>query len=402
VTTVVIFVSGFYLYRFWRIEQFARKCRLDYRFGNWTYLQKDAESWVQFNPRASDGYFYLMEASHHLRRPQDVVRYAELIAPDSTHYRIALIRRMNTEFFDLNQPLTGVQTANSALVSEPRLAEAHRMLIFFYALTDQPEKLMVQVQQAVRQGSEPVEGYVYLMLAAHLYFTNGPSLNEKWLRSSPESELFITAREVQFAETEVRSQKLNLDPLAVREERRQQILELCRQYPQNLRLRRYLLRDYAQQHNVQQVESILAQAPPEAVGDCTFWQYRGWYHKQLQEIGPAQNAYERSLEILPFNWLVWHELAEVLRLSGDVDRAEIYEKRSLFGKELRAELLRLPDARSVTDPQLEAISIYCRECGEPELAERIEQRLIQRNYPGQGPLPDRLRNLLPYRWSPDA
>lgn len=390
-------------YAWWRsshIVSLEEASSIAFHTQAWAELDQRLEELSHWKELAPNMLVWRATAALRLGKREQGVGIAETIPNNADGAGILLTEVMHLQFQELNQTSEAVQTAKRVLDFEPRASEPHRLLIFYYALTDQPDLLLGQIQSAIQTGSEPPEAYVYLVLADHLYFSNGAVLNDTWLKSEPENEILIASRDVQHSENESNREKPNFDPAQYRDERLRLIESLHQRFPQNRAIQRYLLRDHARRLDIQSVERLLSQAPAEAAIDSVFWRFRGWYHLRLGELDTAKTAFEKSLTILPTDWNVWHDLGETHRLSGQVDQADRMERVAVLGKEVRSELLRLPNARAANDAQLELISIYLRSCQMHSTAEALERRLLQRGYPGGGNPPERIARYLPYRWNP--
>lgn len=392
------FVFGYQEYREVRSEDFKSACRALSDDADWDGLQRESTAWTDWDPYESDAWLFRATAMLRLDDDAAALECIDHIPPGDPRVPAALIEIMNAQFSDFNRPLDGVRTARHVLDIEPRAAAPQQLLINFLALTAQRLKLIDQIEQAISLGSEPPEAYVYIMLADHLYFTNGPSLNERWLLSAPDAEELLVAREVQQTELKALSDKRNTDPLAIRKERRLVIENLRKRFPENLALLRYLMRDSSIGGDVDAIERLLSDVPPAGRGDSVFWRFRGWYHQTLNELEQSADAYLEAAKLFPLDWNVWHELSEVRRLQNRVEESQNMKRRSLFGKELRRELLQLPNAREVTDLQLEMIGIYFRDCGYEKLIQPLEARLVQRGHTAGQKLPERIAPHVPFRW----
>lgn len=356
-------------------DQLRIECQQSYQTQDWDQLQNTAEKWVKFNRESADGWLFLADAA---QKKGDFERTIECLKriPQSHPKAIpALLEASHLQFGLMNRPRDGVKTCREILKINPRVGAAHQRLIFWYALTIQRLSMIAQIREAIRQESESPDAYVYLMLSDHLSFTNGYALNSRWLTSDPQSELLIVARAVHMDDSLSRLENKDQEPEQARLAREQLMRDYLKQYPSNPALLRYFLRSSAAAGDVEQVGRLLEQVPDEAADDSVFWRYRGWYHAAFSEFEQSEQAYRRAIELFPLDWHVWHELAGVLRRTGDLKVAEEMEKLALAGKQLRKELLQLPDAQAVPPSLLERIGLYAKSCGDRQVAEAIKARM---------------------------
>lgn len=363
-----------------QLIEYKSRCRTAVDQQNWDELVAISREWSQWDPESADAWLFLGEGLLQTGEPEQALETVGNIPRNDPKVIPALLKKIEVEFDLLNRPLVAEDTCLELLQIEPRVAEAHARLIFFYALTLQRVKLIEQIREAIRRGSEPPEAYVYLLLCDHLYFTNGYQLNAKWLQSSPNSELFQIAAAVQFDEIMQRLENQTEATKRTRSEHRLKLEAYLQQYPRNTTLLRYFLHRYAEESRVEDVARILEMIPPEAGDDSVFWRFRGWYHAAVNDLDRAHDAYRKSLELTATDWRNWQGIAEVLRLRGDLPESERCQKLALTGKNLRQELLQLPTAGDITDDQLQRIAKYADECGDREIAVHLKQRVRQRLY----------------------
>ncbi len=378
-------IGGMKLYKSWeqhRIGEFEQLCRTADQMRDWESLIKTAEEWSQWRPISADPWLFLAEGYLQTGRTEKALHALDQIPRHDPKAIPALTKKAEIEFDLLNRPLASEQTCLELLQLEPRLTVVRSRLIFFYALSLQRVKLIEQIRASIEYGSEPPDAYVYLFLCDHLYFTNGSQLNSKWLRSSPRSEVLLTAAAVQFDEIMQRLENQTEATATTRRESQEKLNRYLEQFPRNSTLLRCFLHRYAEESKVDDVARILAMVPPEAGNDSVFWRFRGWYQAAVDDLEGAEEAYRKSLELTKIDWRTWQGLAEVLRLKGNLQEAERCQKIALTGKRLRQDLLQLPTAQDITDAQLRRISEYADACGDSQLAEHLQRRLQQRGYGG--------------------
>ena len=126
-----------------------------------------------------------------------------------------------------------------------------------------------------------------------------------------------------------------------------------------------------------QVESLVLRFPPAGRKDSRYWRFKGWLHAANDEPSEAEAAYRESLRIYPFSWPVRHELADILRRQRDFSQVAQMQELALLGKQLRRELMEIPDARSVSKSLLTKIRDYASQCGDDFVSDSLTQRLTR-------------------------
>ena len=370
--------KGYEVWETRTVANYKTRCQSALQDEDWETLIGVAKGWQQWQPLAADPWLFLAEGYLQSGDPREATSCLERIPRDSPKAVPALIKKSQIEFDVLNLPLVSEETCLEVLKLEPRAVEIHTRLIFFYALSLQRVKLIDQIQQSIEMGAEPPEAYVSLMLCDHLYFTNGYQVNSRWLKSTPNSELFRVAAAVQFDEILQKLENQTEETLTTRQESQAKLDRYLVDYPGNSILLRYFLQRYAEESNVNEVARILTLVPPDVGNDSVFWRFRGWYQVAVNELDQAEEAYRKSLELMRLDWRTWQGLSEVLRLQGKLEEADRCQRNALTGKQLRQELLQLPTAQDITEEQLQKLSDYSRACGKPELADHLLYRLRQR------------------------
>lgn len=375
-------LKGYETWKLGRTEEFKESCRKSVQQKNWEQLIITSKEWSEWQPEAADPWLFLGEGHLQSGDPEKALEALDQIPTSHPKAIPALVKKSEIEFDLLNQPLRSEKTSLKLLQLEPRVSEIRSRLISFYALTLQRVRLIEQIQESIRLGSEPPEAYVYLLLCDYLYLTNGSQVNSKWAQSAPDAEVFRIAAAIQFDIILQRLANQTDDTLQSRRDSQEKLDRYLEQYPGNPALLRYFLHNYAEESKVEEVARILAMVPPDAGNDSVFWRFRGWYQSAINELDGAEEAYRKSLELMSLDWRTWQGLSEVLRLKGELQEAERCQKIALTGKQLRQELQQLPTARDITDALLDRISEYADACGDTELAAHLQYRLSQRGYRG--------------------
>src|SRR5262245_17758454 len=183
--------------RWWRQQhrrESAARCRAARSAGRWDELRDLARRWSAWDAQNADPWLFLAEVADHAGDRPAVAKYLQRIPDTDAKSLPALVKLMKLQFGPLNEPLEGAAVCERILRREPRVAEAHAQLIRFYALSLQRAKLLEQIRAAIRADREPPEAYVYYFLVDTYRLGSGVPLNERWLESAPEAEVFQVAR----------------------------------------------------------------------------------------------------------------------------------------------------------------------------------------------------------------
>ena len=146
--------------------------------------------------------------------------------------------------------------------------------------------------------------------------------------------------------------------------------ELLDRFPGNLELLAYFLQKATTRGDVDEVTTLLGQAPPEAEADNRFWRFKGWVHDQSDQPAEAEAAYRRALEIDPYDFATQHQLAGALRKGGKLEAAADFARLAAQGQGLRKSILQQPDVRAIPPPLLREMGGYAGECGDRDVADR--------------------------------
>lgn len=385
VLSAVAAISARPLYRSWQQSQAAEFRRTEIRFrseglaahdqGDIEKVLEIAEEWTQWNPNTDDGWLLLADA---LQSQADFSGTVEalLAVPKSSEKAVpAYLEASHLQFGIAGQPLEGVETCRKILAITPQTIEAQRRIIFYYAITLQRTEMLAEIQNAIAAGEVPLEAFVYLMLADHLMFSNGMELTARWSAAKPETEVFIVAQAIHLNDTLDRAESQDAEPPAARKARRASIRKLLSRFPANLPLFRYFLNQAMINVEIAEVGKLLNSLPDTAVTDSVIWRIRGWYLKEQGQLEAAAEAYRNSLKLHAMDWRARFELSEVIRQLGDSDEARELRTVGLLGKDLRKELVQLPNALEVTPELLKRIEFFARRCGESIVAESIRKNL---------------------------
>jgi len=361
--------------RWWtryRRQHLASACRQARDGRHWDELQSLAEGWSNWDPANADPWLFLAQVAQARHDHRATAEYLRRIPEQDPKLLPALQELSALEFGPLNQPLAGESTCKRILSLEPRATLAHQRLIQFYAMTMQRRRMVEQIESAIRNEREPPEAYVYLLLRDTLRLANGVELNEKWLTTDPDSELFQVARALQMPEPYEINDPATRNRQADKE---RQVDELLEKYPTNLELLAFKIERCVTLGDADCVTEHLLRSPPEAESDSRFWRFRGWLHETNDQLEEASAAYHRALELHPLDWFTLNRLAQVnrrLKNTAEVDRLTALVEQA---GELRHQIRKLPAVERVTTTILGDLEKYASACGDLATAAALRKRL---------------------------
>jgi tetratricopeptide (TPR) repeat protein len=293
-------------------------------------------------------------------------------------------------FGTLNKPLEAERVYLRVLEIQPHVPTAYQRLIFYYAVTMQRTKMQKQIERCISTECDSPETYVYRLLVGSDWnaFSNAHELLGQWLKSDPDNEFFQVAYALHVVKAHSLEDKMMADKNALAtatdessiraREFGERISDLISRFPSNIELLVFMLNQATANGDIDQVAKLLSRAPPEAISDNRFWRYKGWFHAAQSELVKAEDAFREALKLNPYDWGSRHQLAEVMRRTKRLKEAEFSEQLSVQGKELREEIVKLPDVRSAPPRMLKKILDYAAACGDSLVAEHLYRRLQSR------------------------
>jgi tetratricopeptide (TPR) repeat protein len=372
----------------WRGEVLEAECREALRDEQWQRLEDVALRWTWWQAGKAAPWGYAAQAAHELGADERAAAYLDRVPDRDPKSTRLLMERSNLLFGPLNRPLEGAAVCERALNLTPPLSEAHRRLIFFYAYTLQRRKMVEQIKAAIQWECDMPETYLYLVGQDWISFSNGYEENTKWMRNARDEELFLVARAIfrgsSLDQPGDEAELATPDPAASEQPYHLQVLsQYLERFPHNLELRAFFLQKATREGDAERVAELLAGTPPEAERDARFWRFRGWLAESREDSAAAESAYRQALAANPYDFAASHQLAAVLRLRGGSAEIESLERVAQQGRQLRRQILTLPDVTKAPLPLLRTVAAYMRSCGQGEIAERLEFRLrVLQTLPG--------------------
>ena len=369
---------------------FEQSCRMAKAENRWTDLQSLALRWSSWNPKSGAAWVYLADAVQHQDRFVEAAEYLSRVPDGSVEELPARLVRCKILMGPANQPFAGEQACLELLSREPKVTEAHELLIQYYAVTLQRDKLRQRIAEAIRARREPPEAYIYVFFVDSLRLAQGPELCELWLKSHPDNEILTVAGVLHRADTALHdpSSTIGPDPTVLTEMERD-VRNLLKQFPNNTNLLAFLIDEEITKGRVEHALALLGQSTADAEKDPRFWRFQGWVHFVRGEVDDAERAYRKALSLHPMDWLTLHRLAElertrrasaeVLRLEGLVKRAHI----------LRIKIRELPTAQNPPTDVLREIGRLARDSGDSLIADALQRRvgLTEAHLPAKANLP---------------
>ncbi len=381
---IVAACLGFAAIGYWQLKQSAtaglpEACREALRAKDWERLDRLASQWSWWRPDEATPLVHLAESAFQ-RGAFERASYLLDQLPDTDPITpTALVEQSAILFGPLNQPIRAGEVLERAVRLDPKNVEARRRLISFYAFTLQREKMAAHIRQAIRHDADVPETYVYLVARDWLSFSDAYTVTTKWSLDHPDEELFLVPRAI----FRVLSRGLDYSEDPVEDPAtekgipyHQQIIgEYFKRFPQNLELLVYHLEMSTTKGDVEGTVSLLSRAPKAAAADGRFWRYKGWVHVARGEFQEAKAAFEKAMEINPYDYRSQHQMASVERSLGNLEQVKIYEDRSQQGTSLRKDILVMESVENVPPGILKRIARYAECCGDNEAAGRLLVRL---------------------------
>lgn len=349
------------------------------RSGNWEQVEELAREWAAWEPTNAEPWQEAAQAAMNLNDAGLAAAYLNEI-PDPVPLD-AYLQLGFLQMEALNNPLGTLETCESTLKYYPEDSETHERLLYFYTMTGQRNKIRDEALRAIKAGGDTLTTYAYLASRLSLTFTNGFETNRKWLQAEPNCELFEVGAVLQLPSypllMELARQRVppGEEPRPI-EFMQSQVAELRSKYPNNIELLAAETRSLCRSGDIEAVAQRLASAPAETMKDTRFWRFKGWLHSALEEWDSAVEAYEKSLELDPADWLTQVEYATALRASVGIEQATQMQERADVGKKLTFAIQKSPVIFRLEPVGLyEDIESYFRMCGDNFIADGIRKHL---------------------------
>lgn len=378
---IVVACAGLFIWGGYSLARghLISSCRQAQKESRWEELEVLARRWSWWESGNPDVWLMLADAVQHQSRFLEAAEYLENVPRDSPKALAALLMASQLLYGPANRPLEGESVSRKLLELEPRATKAHANLIRFYAYTLQRKKMVQQLRDAIAVKQEPREAYIFYYLVDTLNMAGAEQLNSLWLTTSPEEELFLVARALQWSTvSESKSDSaVKSGDESILNERELVVRQLLERFPNNLNLLADQIDAEIIKGRLPEVLALLAKASVEAENDNRFWRYKGWVHYVRNEYDEAEIAYRTALKIHPMDWHSLNRLGEVLRAKKDV--AEVTRIQNLVERmqSLRSAIRKVEVIEKVPLEILNELREIAQDCGDTFIAEALEDRLRQ-------------------------
>lgn len=368
-------VGGLFAVRRVAIRSLTESCRTAVSDRDWVRLDELGRRWRWWDPFAAAPLIYRAESAYQRGAFERAVYLLDRLPDGDPLTPRALVEQSSILFGPLNRPIRGAEVLERAVRLDPKNVEARRRLVFFYAFSLQRRKMVDHIYEAIRLECDPPEVYIYLVARDWLSFSNAYAENTKWALGNPDEELFLVSRAIYRVLT------MGLDYTEDPTDQpageggvpfhHKVIADYFRRFPQNLELIVYHIEMAVSKGDTDEVVRLLAQAPAEAAADSRFWRYKGWLHTARGEFGEAEAAFEKALELNPYDYRSQHQLAGVERALARFDRVEQLGRLSRLGTALRRDILLIDRVDTVAPDILKRIAEYAEGTGDTLVADRL-------------------------------
>jgi tetratricopeptide (TPR) repeat protein len=370
--------GGYYGWGWYRTSQYRGQCEAARMAEDWRSQRDAAEAWAAWNPAAGEAWWFAAEAAQNLEDFEQLAAFLDRVPADDPKILFALVEKANLQWTVLNRPLEAVETSRRVLALDPRIVEVQSRLISFYAMNLQRAPMLKAIRAAIDAGAEPKESYPYLLMADVLSFSNGASMNSRWMASSPDELRFKIGLAVHTAMEIARNADIarKRDALELEQEANRQLEWFLQSTPHDPILLTHLMYRAYQAGNVERVGELLQQVDESGVDDHMVWVMRCWYHLSFNDFEEAEKAIQEALRLHPLSPRAHHEYANLLRKARrpetDVEREQ---KLAAAGTELRTQVLHLQSSLDAGPELLQKIAIYAEACGDQQVARALNRRL---------------------------
>jgi len=359
----------------YRVASLEAACNTARQAKLWPQLESLSTQWIEWEQDKALPWLYAAEAASEQGEQVRSAAYLYYLPNDDPRTPVALLELSHLQFGVLNQPIAAAQTCRRILNIQPDNAEAHRRLIFFYAMSRQRGPMIEEARRAIAVGCDTPETYLYLIGADWITFTNGHEVNNRWLQTAPENEAFLVAAAFHWVRSSALDESVEAPNPDGSSKSEQLMNELFVRFPNNLEVLAFHLDLAIFRGQEERTTELLAQAPPESVNDSRFWRAKGWVHETRREFDEAETAYLKAIELHPYDGQSHHNLASIYRRLQQLELVEKYQELAILGKEVMRDCLQSPNSQSLSDEVLSKMAIYVDLCGDRQVASRLRERL---------------------------
>jgi tetratricopeptide (TPR) repeat protein len=376
---VAVVIAGGMWWRQSVVKSLAASCSQAVAAQDWEQLEADAKRWRRWAPWKAAPLIYLAEAAYQKGALEHAVHLLDQLPDGDPLTPAAILEQSSILFGSLNRPIRGAEVLERAVRLNPKLVEAHRRLIFFYAFSLQRRKMVDQIYEAIQYDCDVPEVYVYLVAQDWLSFSNAYTETTRWALDNPDEELFLVARAIYRVLTMGLdySEDPTIEPASAdgTPYHQQVIAGYFERFPHNIELLVYHLEMALTKGETDEVARLLSQSPAAAADDNRFWRYKGWVHAARGEFPEAETAFLKALQLNPYDYRSQHQLASVERALQRLDRVEHFSNLSRQGTALRRDILVMDRIDTVPPDILKRIAEYAEAAGDMRVAGKLFLRL---------------------------
>ncbi len=375
-----IALIGSWSWHSWHVRTVAalhQNCRKLSAQEHWDDLAVAAERWSQLEPNKAEPWLFAAEAAEGQKEWKQLVESLSRVPANDRRAIAAWLRKATVEFEFLNRPWDGSRSCDRVLELDPRVLIAHKQSIFFHAMTLQRAELMRRIRQAIRARRESPESYVFLISASWLYSGSLYRHNTHWLEADPNNETFRVAQALQIYASEA---KQDLE-VAAEFEHILPAEELLAQYPRNLELVAFFLKQSISEGNRERVVELLNQLSPEvSQNDPRCWCARAWLQELDGDLAAAENSLRNANALDPYWWQVHYQLHDLLRRMNRPDESAHYLKIYDVSHDLAIQITRLNRSENGFDDPKFCISLLklAQLVDDKEVVEALQKRVASR------------------------
>lgn len=315
-----------------------QECRKLSAQEHWDELAVRAEQWAKLEPNKADPWLFSAEAAEGQQDWNQLVEVLSRVPPSDRRAPVSWLRKATVEFEYLNRPWDGIRSCDRVLELDPRILIAHKQSIFFHAMTLQRAELVSRIRRAIEVRRESPEAYVFLISATWLYSGSLYRHNTHWLEADPSNETFRVAQALQIYASDAKQDR----EFANEFEHIPTPETLLEQYPHNLELVAFLLKQSISSGDVDRVEELLERIPTElAERDPRCIYARAWLQETSGAFADAEISLMRAYALDPYWWQVHYQLHDLMRRMGRKDESAHYLRIYEVSHDLAIQITRL-------------------------------------------------------------
>ncbi len=358
-----------------QIVELRRSCDQAVRASDWPSVERIARQWAVLEPNSVRPWTMAASASRamgDLKGCADYLAQLPDAAPVEAFHELSLL-----QMEALVQPLAARQTCERTLRIYPGDNESSLRLMFIDTMLCQRDKVSGEAKRAIRAGADLRATYAYLFTANWITFSNGAKLNRFWLEKDPQNEVFqiaAVAHEIHDRDSSTpNAETTNADASSFNQHT--QLYELLERYPHSIELRMIALSKHLQAGQVAEVGELLDVQSEDFLSDGRYWRFRGWYLAAQEQWPEATAAYQRALEIYPFDFSSQNELAGILRRIQGIEASQDMQAKANLGIELQLTFLGAANFEAVSQADYQRLADYLELCGETDFSNGLRKHL---------------------------